>query len=538
MFKSFYRSLKLLTIVFLTVLIVLVNGKDSSSVNPQIWVTGSMERIRPDDRTGNLTSIELHAARGEYESFQIGIKAAKNDTVKDNTISVSLTISDLNGSNGGIIPKSNITLYREHYIYVDRPSPIKFGSSNSSLGKGWYPDGLIPVINHSTEEEPNDKNSEEIFFNLESETNQPIWVDIFVPRDAQADRYQGKFTITTNRGKVEGEIILKVWDFELPLKPSLKSSFLLWEHQDKKDLIELLKHKIMPAATIEPADEKELTEKWGLSSVRLPFWSGAYFGNCSMKPAPSSEKIISTAKRHEPDLLLYVLATDEIDLCTNLYQPMKQWGKNIHQAGVKHLAVMAPVPELYDYVDIWVVDPNRYDLESDKISEVLASGKEVWFYTALVQDNYSPKWQIDFSPINYRIPHGFINQSLGMTGVHYWAVDYWQDDPWQSLNVPHNGENFPGEGILVYPGERFGVEGIVPSMRLKWIREGVEDYEYIEILKNLGYEDWALKVSRTVGADWKHWTKNPQQLAVARIKLGNKIEQLSRQKSFNTNVKN
>ena len=539
MYKLYKLALKFASLGIITVLIILfllIRIDNSASVNPQIWVTESMERIKQDEQPGDSTSIELYSARGEYESFQIGIKVSKNNTVKNNAMPVSLTISDLYGSNGGVIPKTNISFYREHYTYVDHPSPTKYWSTNSSLGQGWYADGLIPLVNYGKEEKSTDKNSEEIFFELEGGTNQPIWVDIFVPRDIKPDRYQGKFMIASDGGKVEVEIILKVWDFELPLTPSLKSAFLLWEHQNKKDLIELLKHKIMPATTkIQPTDEKELIEKWGLSSVRLPFWSGANNDNCSMKPAPSSEKIISEAKQHEPNLLLYVYATDEIDHCTNLYQPLKQWGKNIHQAGVKHLAVMAPVPELYDYVDIWVVDPNRYNLESDKISEVLASGKEVWFYTALVQDNYSPKWQIDFSPINYRIPHGFINQSLGMTGVLYWAVDYWQNDPWQSLNYPHDGENFPGEGILLYPGDRFGVRGIVPSMRLKWIREGVEDYEYIEILKNLGYEDWALQVIRTVGADWKNWTKNPQKLAAARIKLGNKIEELYHQKALKSN---
>jgi hypothetical protein len=31
--------------------------------------------------------------------------------------------------------------------------------------------------------------------------------------------------------------------------------------------------------------------------------------------------------------------------------------------------------------------------------------------------------------------------------------------------------------MLVYPGDPVGVPGTVPSMRLKWIRKGVEDHE-------------------------------------------------------------
>ena len=52
----------------------------------------------------------------------------------------------------------------------------------------------------------------------------------------------------------------------------------------------------------------------------------------------------------------------------------------------------------------------------------LAKGDEVWSYNTEVQDPYSPKWEIDFAPINFRIQPGFINQSLHLTGLLYWSV--------------------------------------------------------------------------------------------------------------------
>jgi hypothetical protein len=51
-------------------------------------------------------------------------------------------------------------------------------------------------------------------------------------------------------------------------------------------------------------------------------------------------------------------------------------------------------------------------------------GDSVWSYTALVQDMYSPKWEADFLPIDYRIMTGFIDASLGLKGNLYWSVDY------------------------------------------------------------------------------------------------------------------
>jgi hypothetical protein len=63
-------------------------------------------------------------------------------------------------------------------------------------------------------------------------------------------------------------------------------------------------------------------------------------------------------------------------------------------------------------------------------------------------------------------------------------------------------------------------------MRLKWLRDGVEDYDYVQILKNLGREDLALKISRSVGPDWTNWTRDHAALYTARQQLGEAINQI------------
>ena len=516
--------LKLVGLLAIALSLIVLLSINSPSATPQVWVTDSMERIGLRDRPGNNSNIELYAARGEYESFQIAIRSLEDDS----TI-VNVEVSDLSGRGDRLIPRSNITLYREHYVNVTQPSPTLKNTTVKPQGKGWYPDGLIPFVD-SQGADLTDAELDAIPLKLEKGTNQPFWVDIFVPKDAKAGNYQGTYTAIGDRGEVTGNISLTVWDFELPLKPSLKSTFLSWEQQDKNTIIELLKHKVMPVTEIDPEDERELIDRWGLSSIRLPFWSGANYKTCSMEPAPSAAEIRETGLQHQLDLMLYVYPTDEIDDCQNLLQPLKEWGKNIHQAGVKHMAVMSPVPELYDLVDIWVVNPSRYRDDRDQVVEVLRQGKEVWFYTFMVHGGNFPNWQIDFEPINFRIPHGFINQSLGLTGLLYWRVDLWTDDPWNDVDTsPHPTEPFhyPGEGMLIYPGKQVGIKGSVPSMRLKWIREGVEDYEYVEILKRWGYEDWAMETVRQVAKDFDSWNHDPAALRAARQKLGAKIHQLA-----------
>jgi hypothetical protein len=148
----------------------------------------------------------------------------------------------------------------------------------------------------------------------------------------------------------------------------------------------------------------------------------------------------------------------------------------------------------------------------------------------MVQDSYSPKWEIDFAPINYRIQPGFISENLNLTGLLYWSIDLWSSDPWTDVNnvgMFHywgSGENYPGEGMLVYPGQQVGITGVAPSMRLKWLRDGVEDYEYVEMLKKLGQGTWALQLASTIGANWTNWTRDPNALESVRKQLGTQLD--------------
>ncbi len=508
-------------------------GQTALSIHPQVWVTTGLERIQQNQDVGLESDIKLFAARGEYESFQIGVKAPQGGLTN-----VNVSVTDLSGTNNGVISKSNFTLYRQHYIAVNNSSPQEEGSPNPPLGTGLYPDALIPFVHPETKLELKGSEYDAVPFKLDAGKNQPIWVDVFIPRNAQPGEYNGTYTVSSDQGKFTGDIFLKVWNFQLPLKPSLKSSFLVWEERSKNKsaFVELLKHKIMPATDINPSIQRELIDSWGLNSLKLPFFSGADFHNGKMEAAPSVDEIKKQKAKNQPDLFQYVYSVDEIDRWPQLQEPLKLWSQNIKKAGVKHMAVMTPVSGLYENdffdgqpaVDIWVVLPKMYEAAQSRVSEAMKNGCEVWFYTAFAEDAHSPKWLIDFAPINFRIPHGFINQSLGLSGLFYWRVDLWKGNPWkEEQTVFEDKRYYPGEGILVYPGQELGIEGIVPSIRLKWIRDGVEDYEYIQTLKNLGREDIALSISRSIAYDWKNWTKEPQKLEEARQKLALEIEKAS-----------
>jgi len=72
-----------------------------------------------------------------------------------------------------------------------------------------------------------------------------------------------------------------------------------------------------------------------------------------------------------------------------------------------------------------------------------------------------------------------------------------------------------------------GIQGAVPSLRLKWVRDGVEDYEYIEILKKAGYYGWAMAGVTKVAQGLHSWKQDPAVLEAVRLKLGKKIDGLA-----------
>jgi hypothetical protein len=483
------------------------------------------------DSAGSSTEVSLSAARGESQSFQIVANGASKGLGN-----VNVTISDLQGPGGQVIPRTNFTLYREKYMYVKSSSP-NWKGSNQPLGPGWYADALIPFTDPETGKPLSGARLTAVPFDVKAGNNQPIWVDLLVPTSAEPGKYSGAYTVTTNQGNFTGSISVKVWNFALPAAPALKSSFLFFQAGTRNAQRELLRNRLSPLST-NPADQPLLMKENGLSATQAGPFSGADVGRCAMSPAPSVSQFKAIASAQQPGLMLYDYSADEIGHCTNLYPTIRQWSKNMHQAGIKNLISMSPTPALYDdgsgagrsAVDIWVLLPVMYNNSKTQVGEVLKKGDSVWSYNTLVQDAYSPKWLIDFDPVNFRVQPGFISQSLTLSGLLYWRIDKWPSDPWNNVNNAgsYSSANYPGEGMLVYPGEPVGVKGVVASMRLKWLRDGVEDYDYVQILKDLGKGDLAMQIARSVGPDWTNWTRDPRAIEAAHLKLGEAIDQVTR----------
>jgi hypothetical protein len=466
--------------------------------------------------------VNIKGARNEYESFQVVIRGTPT-ALRNVRVSVSDLSNEMNS-----ISRKNVTLYREHFVYVSKSSPDLHGS-NRPLGQGWYPDGLIPFLDPSTGLPIKGTKLSAEPFSVARNKNEVIWADVYVPLGTPAGQYKGTVTVASDQGSTTLPLQVTVWDFDLPIKPALKSLFPL----SLSDAEILLRNRVMPMM-IHASSAKQLMAE-GLSITALSFSSGATIANCTMSAPPPTSEILQEKAFFPIALSTYVWSADEVTNCTALFPQILAWGQALHRAGVQHLVTMAPVPQLLDdrlgtgrsAVDYWAVLPITYDQHVSTILTAQAKGDEVWSYNALVQDGYSPKWEIDFTPINFRIQPGFMSQSLGLKGILYWRLNNWSADPWNQINWTDEwGDNYPGEGVLVYPGTDVGISGVAPSMRLKQIRDGVEDYDYVELLKAAGEGNLASNIVDNVARDWHIWTQDNSVLNSAREALGMELDRL------------
>lgn len=239
------------------------------------------------------------------------------------------------------------------------------------------------------------------------------------------------------------------------------------------------------------------------------------------------------------------------------YEQVRQIGKFVGEVEprLRRLVVEQPYSRhptggiLDGSLDIWVSLFGYIDEES--IKRVQKAGDEVWLYTALVQSipkfhpNYEtyptdeypfldvienverpPYWEMDFSLLSYRIAP-WLNWRYNATGLLYWSTCFWgrtsQRNPWDN---PTYGDHWNGEGTLFYPGTDAGIDGPIASVRLKNLRDGMEDYEYFVLLKNLGAEDIIEKIVKNAVPTWGTWDQNTDRFLERRRKIAHEILQL------------
>jgi hypothetical protein len=200
-------------------------------------------------------------------------------------------------------------------------------------------------------------------------------------------------------------------------------------------------------------------------------------------------------------------------------------------------------PPMKGAVDIWtplincIEDKPGFDpyckqsAPRNSYQSELNAGKHLWWYQScashgcnIVGGDYFrgwPSYMIDASPVSNRI-FQWLAWKYGIEGELYFNTveAYPKNDPWEDVYL--FGGN--GDGTLFYPGrpDRIGGTTDIPikSIRLKLIREGLEDYEYLTLAQRNGLGSLAQAVTRAEATSLYQWDHRPESLYAARKRLG------------------
>jgi hypothetical protein len=138
---------------------------------------------------------------------------------------------------------------------------------------------------------------------------------------------------------------------------------------------------------------------------------------------------------------------------------------------------------------------------------------------------------------------GWLFPQHGITGFTYWdtlyasaGVDVWTD---AGTFKTSDGAVYNGDGSYLYPAteKRHGRHAPVASMRLKWLRETVEDYDFLMLARQLGLNDDAQRLVSSFARGFGDWDDSPGALMDARLQLGHLIEAAHQRKKTASNEK-
>jgi hypothetical protein len=215
---------------------------------------------------------------------------------------------------------------------------------------------------------------------------------------------------------------------------------------------------------------------------------------------------------------------------------------------LRNLVTVPFTRKLEEVVQIWVPLVNCLELkpgyddfceETPPLSAYAGQtqpGKSLWFYQSCASHGCNivgglyftgwPSYMIDIPGAANRVMQ-WVAWKFRVEGELYYSMNeaYGQDnDPWE--NVRLFGGN--GDGTLFYPGRpsRIGGQSDIPieSIRLKLIREGMEDYEYLALLAKLdGRQSADRYADRIVKAPYL-WESRPEVFLKVRQELGESLD--------------
>lgn len=588
-------------------------------------------RIRESDmlKKNNVfdgEQVSLYGARGEYVSFQLVITNHSTETL-DN-IRIELPSFGNDTCRFRIKPE----LFLEWAVEVKTPST---GYPMASLGKGWYPDALIPfrfIQDDSAQVKwrwiyplwlPDFNNR------IDNQISMIVWIDQYIPferTEAEAGVYNSTLSVSIQGKSKSIPVRLKVWDFAIPnenkFKAGLQHEGFMKSMPEKQELeiYQLLRRNrvAMLDPTYEPGiktgengrfsidwqefddrldkyfDGTAFTNDFGyeygpgygepIETYVLPFdvygkhgtkgWpdvgkpdierepeNRAVYTECIKKVREHFKSLIDPAKT---DITVYLNGLDES------YFP-EAWSRMVYYGDM----FRELYPEAYFRIDggyseeamaivknsinSWASHTIEYDYGT--VKKYQETGIRVWLYGPMLYESRINSWVgsstfLDLPLVNDRAiswscwkykTYSWLSWGAGAGWINGWYdPESWKD---ASKARPESEAEFTykkinGNALLVYaPGVIPNVTGACPSIRLKAMRDGIQEYEYMRLLSET--DGNRIRTDSLVNGIIKQpfgpksignldvWSFVPAEWDATRIRMGELIDRAAKGKPVN-----
>lgn len=546
-----------------------------------VWTDHATVKIRPNTPAKpDRTSANLKAAKNEFESFQLIVTASGGALS-----GVDVVVSDLRNASGNVIPSSSIMIYKAAFINIKTPSTTQGGTGEYpdalipkkdeyvgevrnafpfALAAGRNQPVWIEVYVPPSAAAGVYSGTATVTATGQAPVTVPIQLTVWNFSLPSVSTIKTAYTIDhglipaghglTNRLPVElsvlyvkANLLHRISDNYLLSPQSLggtSGGTINWGPFDAtfgpflNGTVQLPGGKL-PGNKLTSIQIRDFNNKTNVTFLRnyaehfkAKGWFDRLFQyTCDEPPHGCSWQDINARAKalHTADPELRSMVTTSVQRAT---------------AGVAAQSIDLFTPTIR-YMDDKPTrapgaEPGIVDTASNVGSQRSKYGPEVWWYQACGSHGCGIMGGGPVDPRGYHLdwPTVMIDLPAMFNRVMEWGTfkydiqgqlyfdtvyAYGKADPWATQYF--FGGN--GDGTLYYPGKpaKIGGKTHIPieSIRLKMIREGQEDYEYMHLLKTLGEKAFADEQVARVLTNTYTWNREPLNLYDAREKMGDRI---------------
>ncbi len=513
-----------------------------------LWCAPEEKVLRKDYAFYDAPSHDytLDAARGEGESAQLVAYSLEGNP----GVSVKL-LQQPALEDGTLLPAEALKVSPVGYVKVTNPQ-------YTMEHLGYWPDPILEYLQKPVA--------------LEKQAYQSWWLDVQVPEDQKPGLYQGSLQVADDNGNsLLMPFAVRVHDFTLkhgvpyfspcclPYEDSLQSYVTDRRQYWEAIASMLIQHRLDPAEIYYYMERSSLVEnaKWLIEHGATGFNMG--FINTEVDDAFANQIADAYRRCQEAGILdkAYIYCYDEkpasmFDMIKRSLKRARQIAPGIPVCTTLYDASFGETSGLDEVIDQWIPLNTSYDRNADAVLRARSRGDKVAWYVCCAPTSPFANILLDQPAAGNRLLMGFMAKKYGTEGFLYYNTCRWLETPSNKpitipvdgdstlLPAPWKGEsfqNFPGDGRLIYPGK----DAPLPTARLKSMRDGMEDWMYLDLLEK------ALADSGKMPADWQErakkelqvedslvknlaeWTRDPAPIQAKKLRIAALLDQYAQQ---------